>query len=95
MTGVGYIFTSEDSHGRPMNQENFVPRLRSLTAIILGEGLNGIWSTLHGAFGGIGQTAAVFGQPIAILFILYSLWILYFDGKRVLKLVEQETDPGQ
>lgn len=57
------------------------PRFRSLTAIILGEGLNGICSTLHQSLSPPGLDPVSIANAIATLVILCSIWLLYFDGK--------------
>lgn len=62
------------------------PRLSGLTAIILGEGLNGICSTLHQSMGTLGLAAITSVDAVAVLLILCFLWLLYFDGKWVLAL---------
>lgn len=75
------IDSSEDLGGKPINDKALLLRLSALTAIIMGEGLNGICVTLHQALGSLGRTPRTLANTIAVMLTLYFLWLLYFDGK--------------
>lgn len=63
-----------------MDAASLLLRLNTLTVIMMGKGLNGVCSTLHQSLGSFGLTANMVGNAIGVLFILYALWLLYFDG---------------
>ncbi|KAG8962063.1 hypothetical protein FRC05_005532 [Tulasnella sp. 425] len=48
----------------------------------MGEGLNGICATLQHTVKSLGLTHSTVAQAIAILMVLYFMWLLYFDGFR-------------
>lgn len=69
-------------------------RLRALTAIILGEGLNGICSTLHQSFDSLSLTPQIIANAIGLLFISFFLWLLYFDGEATSETPMQHLTPS-
>lgn len=70
----------EDSNDELKREGSIAPRLSTLTVIILGEGLNGICSTLRMSLGKVGLASSTMGDGVALAFILYFFWLLYFDG---------------
>lgn len=79
--GLLFVPFERDPAVDSQKRKKMIPRYRSLTAIILGEGLNGICSTLHQSLGTLGLNAVTIANAIAMLVIICSIWLLYFDGK--------------
>ncbi|KAG8940004.1 hypothetical protein FRC04_005689 [Tulasnella sp. 424] len=75
--------TPEDPDKVLKNQGAVSPRLSTLTVIILGEGLNGICSTLRHSINSLGLTPKMVAQALSVLLVLYFVWLLYFDGFRI------------
>lgn len=72
----------EDAPKLLQNYGATLPRIESLTAIILGEGLNSICSTLHLLLGDFDvPTPRTMANLTAVLLTLSCIWLLYFDGK--------------
>ncbi|KAG8975712.1 hypothetical protein FRC05_005230 [Tulasnella sp. 425] len=71
--------TPEDPDKVLKNQGALSPRLSTLTVIILGEGLNGICSTLRHSINSLGLTPMMVGEALSVLLVLYFVWLLYFD----------------
>lgn len=80
---VADSYKPDEPEGSLKIEYDILPRLGSLTVVILGEGVNGICSTFHTTFGApIGRLDPLtFVEALSIAFILYFLWLLYFDGK--------------
>jgi len=70
---------------------NIGPRLSTLTVIILGEGLNGICDTLRHSVNSIGLTTQTLVVAISLAFILYFIWLIYFDGYRVPRVKDRPS----
>ncbi|KAG9043733.1 hypothetical protein FS837_009200 [Tulasnella sp. UAMH 9824] len=77
------ILTPEDENLRLESRGKMAPRLSSLTVIIMGEGLNGICSTLRNIISSLGLTIRIVSEAVTMLLVLYFIWLLYFDGPRV------------
>ncbi|KAG9042156.1 hypothetical protein FS837_011231 [Tulasnella sp. UAMH 9824] len=75
--------TPEDDETILKSKATMAPRLSTLTVIIMGEGLNGICGTLRHSINSLGLTPTMVGEVIAILLVLYFIWLLYFDGFRI------------
>ncbi|KAG8959653.1 hypothetical protein FRC05_007597 [Tulasnella sp. 425] len=48
-----------------------------------GEGLNAICGTLSSSMNSLGLSKTMAGQSLTTLFILYFIWLLYFDGFKI------------
>ncbi|KAG9043734.1 hypothetical protein FS837_009201, partial [Tulasnella sp. UAMH 9824] len=76
-------FTPEDEKSVLKSTGTIAPRLSSLTVIIMGEGLSSICATLRNIINSLGLTSRMVCEVVTMLFILYFVWLLYFDGFRV------------
>ncbi|KAG9019442.1 hypothetical protein FRB90_002265 [Tulasnella sp. 427] len=77
---IAGALTPEDEEGVLRSKSTLPPRMSTLTVIILGEGLNGICDTLRNSINSLGMTKTMTGEMIAMLLVLYFMWLLYFDG---------------
>lgn len=77
---IADILTPKEDEKALKSEATVQPRLSNLTVIILGEGLNGICSTLRVTLGTLGLASSTIGDGVALAFILYFIWLLYFDG---------------
>ncbi|KIO30441.1 hypothetical protein M407DRAFT_20501 [Tulasnella calospora MUT 4182] len=77
------VFTPREHEGALKSENHLAPRLASLTVIILGEGLNGICGTLRHSINSLGLSSTMGWQSVAVLCILYCIWLLYFDGFKI------------
>lgn len=76
------MYSATGAEGALKINGDIVPRLGSLTAIILGEGLNGICATLQKSLrtplGNLDYLNLI--NSISMALVMYFIWLLYFDG---------------
>ncbi|KAG9019437.1 hypothetical protein FRB90_002260 [Tulasnella sp. 427] len=77
---VAGALTPEDDEGALRSKSTLPRRMSTLTVIILGEGLNGICDALRNSINSLAMTKTMIGEMIAMLLVLYFMWLLYFDG---------------
>ncbi|KIO30449.1 hypothetical protein M407DRAFT_154030 [Tulasnella calospora MUT 4182] len=92
MQVLASAITPEDDETILKSKATMAPRLSTLTVIILGEGLNGICGTLRHSINSLGLTPTMVGEVIAILLVLYFIWLLYFDGFRIKNSTSRALD---
>ncbi|KAG8929898.1 hypothetical protein FRC02_004906 [Tulasnella sp. 418] len=79
---IGHAFTPDDHKDQLRGHGSITERLSTLTVIVMGEGLNGLCSTLRHSVNALGVGAQTVIQLCSVAIILYLYWLLYFDGFR-------------
>ncbi|KAG8945850.1 hypothetical protein FRC03_001624 [Tulasnella sp. 419] len=79
---IGHAFTPDDSKEKLRGHGSITERLSTLTVIVMGEGLNGLSSTLRHSVNAPGFGTKTVVQIASVAIILYMFWLLYFEGFR-------------